>query len=63
MMIDNDYEDINILVTDYFVLLNVTLGAWQAHDPSVHLIFPALTLEIQNPGIFMMLEFSEPWHI
>ena len=65
MMTDNDdrYEGINILVAGYFVLLDVTLSAWQAHDTSVHLIFPALTLEIQDPWIFMMLEFWEPGHI
>ena len=36
------YKDINILGTHYFFLLNATLGAQQAHDTSVHLIFPAL---------------------
>ena len=39
---EDRYEDINILGTHYFVLLNATLGAQQAHNMSVHLIFPAL---------------------
>ena len=33
-----------ILGTPYLVLLNATLGARQAHDSSVRLIFPALVL-------------------
>ena len=36
------YEDITILGTQYFVLLDTTSGARQAHDTSVRLIFPAL---------------------
>ena len=39
---ENIYEDINILGTRYFVLLDANLGARQAHDTSVRLIFPAL---------------------
>ena len=39
---EDRYEDINILGTSYFVLLNANLGARQAHDTSVRLIFPAL---------------------
>ena len=31
-----------ILGKHYFVHLDATFGAWQAHDTSVHLIFPAL---------------------
>ena len=38
------YEDINILGTCYFVLLDDTLGARQAHARVVRLIFPVLIL-------------------
>ena len=33
------YEDINILGPRYFVLLDATLGAPQAHDTNARLIF------------------------
>ena len=39
---EDRYEDINILGTRYLVLLDANLGARQAHDTSVRLIFPAL---------------------
>ena len=38
------YEDVNILRAYYFVLLYATLGAWQAHGMSMHLILPALDM-------------------
>ena len=41
---EDRYEDTNILGTRYFILLNATLGARQAHNTSVCLIFPALQL-------------------
>ena len=39
---EDRYEDINILGTRYFVLLDANLGARLAHDTNVRLIFPAL---------------------
>ena len=40
---EDRYEDINIFLgTRYFVLLDANLGAQQAHDTSVHIVFPAL---------------------
>ena len=39
---NEDRYKINILGTHYFVLLVDTLGAWQTHNASVHLIFSAL---------------------
>ena len=42
------YEDINILGTCYFVLLDDTLGARQAHARVVRLIFPVLILYQQK---------------
>ena len=38
----NLYEDTNILGTHYIVLLNASLGAWQGHNTSMHLIFSGL---------------------
>ena len=39
-------EDINILRSRYSILFDTTLGAWQVHDMSMHLIFTALTYKL-----------------
>ena len=44
-------ETISVGITEgsrYFILLDATLGAWQAHDTSVCLIFPALNVRQSN---------------
>ena len=43
---EDRYENINILGTRYFVLLDATFDAPQVLDTSVHLIFPALLWNI-----------------
>ena len=53
---EDRYEDINILGTHYFVILNATLGAWQVHATSVHLIFPTLLLKHELRKIIMVLK-------
>ena len=40
----------NILSTRNFVLLDPTLGARQAHDTSVRLIFPAMFFKYSRLG-------------
>ena len=45
---EDQYEDINIVVTHYLVLLDATFDAWQAHNLSVYLIFPALYMLIKQ---------------
>ena len=49
----------NTLDTSYFVFLNATLGARQAHNTSVHLIFPALfTKNIVTPVILLFVDLN-----
>ena len=47
----------NILGTHYFILLVATLGAWQAHDPGLHLFF--LALNKSRSYVFKRGECSE----
>ena len=41
---EDRYENINILGTCYFILLNTALGTRQVHNTRMDLIFPTLTV-------------------
>ena len=45
----------HILGTHNFVLLDATLGARQAHDMGMHLIFPSL-VKVQEISLFIKLD-------